>query len=122
MLSLVISIIILLRVKYNNIKERDVLIPSRSIQVRCSGLAFPHLSKALAAEYGTIGLGLKGNLCLAAAGCTNCGKELAGSTGCILACVTAGLAALGLILETALCIELLLTCGEHELLTTFLAY
>ena len=80
-----------------------------------------HLCEALAAVYGTVGFGLEGNLCLAAACCANCGKELTGTTGCILACVTARFATLGLILEAALCIELLLTCGENELLTTFLA-
>ena len=80
-----------------------------------------HLSEALAAVNGTIGLGLKGNLCLTAACCANCGKELTGTACCVLASVTASLAALGLILEAALCIEFLLTCGEHELLTTFFA-
>ena len=80
-----------------------------------------HLSKALAAINMTIGLGLERNLCLAAACCANCCKELTGTTGCILACITAGLAALGLILEAALCVELLLACGEYEFITTFFA-
>ena len=39
-----------------------------------------------------------------------------------LARVTAALAALRLVLETALCVKLLLAGGEHELLTAFLAY
>lgn len=80
-----------------------------------------HACKALTAVNGTIGLGLKGNLCLAAASCANCGEELTGTTSCILASVAACLAALGLVLETALCVEFLLACGEHELLTTLFA-
>ena len=73
-----------------------------------------HLSEALAAEHGTVGLGLEGNLCLAATTGAGSGEELTGATGSILASVTAGLAALGLVLEAALCVELLLTGGEHE--------
>ena len=80
-----------------------------------------HLSEALAAENGTIGLGLEGHLGLAAAACTGSGEELTGTTSVVLASVTAGLAALGLILEAALCVELLLTGGEHELLAAILA-
>ena len=80
-----------------------------------------HLSEALAAENGTIGLGLEGNLSLAAATCAGSGEELTGATGSILACVTAGLAALGLVLEAALCVELLLTSGEHELVAALFA-
>ena len=81
-----------------------------------------HLSEALAAENGTVGLGLEGNLCLAAATCAGSGEELTGATGSILASVTAGLAALGLVLEAALCVELLLTSGEHELVATLFAH
>ena len=80
-----------------------------------------HLSEALAAEYGTVGLGLEGHLCLAAAACASSGEELTGATGIVLASITAGLAALGLILEAALCVELLLTGGEHELLAAIFA-
>ena len=78
-------------------------------------LAFcAHLSEALAAVYGTVGLGLEGNLCLAAAACAGSGEELTGATGVVLASITASLAALGLILEAALCVEFLLTSGENE--------
>ena len=80
-----------------------------------------HLSEALAAVNGTIGLRLKGNLCLAAACCAGSGKVLTGATSGVLASVTACLAALGLILEAALCVEFLLTGGENELLTTLFA-
>ena len=94
----------------------------RSVPFFCglSGTLF-HLSEALAAVYGTIGLGLERNLCLAAAGSADSSEELAGTTGSILACVAACLAALGLILEAALCIELLLTGGENELFTALFA-
>ena len=85
-------------------------------------LAFSlHLSEALAAEYGTVGLGLKGNLCLAAAACASSGEEFTGATGVVLASVTASLAALGLILETALCVEFLLTGGENEFVAALFA-
>ena len=80
-----------------------------------------HLSEALAAEYGTVGLGLEGNLCLTTATGASSGEELTGATGSVLAGVTAGLAALGLVLEAALCVELLLTSGEHELIAALFA-
>ena len=53
--------------------------------------------------------------------CAGGGEELTGAAGGVLAGVTAGLAALGLILEAALSIELLLTGGENELLAAFFA-
>ena len=80
-----------------------------------------HLSEALAAENGTIGLGLEGNLCFAAAACAGSGEELTGTAGSVLASVTASLAALGLILETALCVEFLLTSGENEFVAALFA-
>ena len=80
-----------------------------------------HLSEALAAEHGTVGLGLEGNLCLAAATSAGSGEELTGATGVVLASITARLAALGLVLEAALCVELLLTSGEHELIAALFA-
>ena len=79
-------------------------------------------SEALAAENGTVGLGLEGNLCFAAATSAGSGEELTGATGSVLASVTARLAALGLVLEAALCVELLLTSGEHELIAALFAH
>ena len=79
------------------------------------------LSEALAAEHGTVGLGLKGNLSLAAAACASSSEELTGTTGSILASVAAGLAALGLVLEATLCVELLLTGGENEFVAALFA-
>jgi hypothetical protein len=81
-----------------------------------------HLGEALAAEHGTVGLGLEGNLSLAAATGAGSGEELTGSAGSVLAGVTASLAALGLILEAALCVESLLTGGEHELVAALFAH
>ena len=80
-----------------------------------------HLSEALAAENGTVGLGLEGNLCLAAATGAGSSEEFTGTTGSVLAGVTASLAALGLILEAALCVEFLLTGGENELVAALFA-
>ena len=56
-----------------------------------------------------------------AAGGADSGEILPGTAGRVLAGVTAGLAALGLVLEAALGVELLLTGGEHELLAALLA-
>ena len=87
-----------------------------------SGLAVgAHLSEALAAEHRAVSLGLERHLGLAAATGAGSGEELTGSTGSVLASITAGLAALGLVLEAALCVELLLTGGEHELVATLFA-
>ena len=80
-----------------------------------------HLCEALAAVNRTVGLGLERNASLAAAGSAGSGEELTRAAGCVLASVAAGLAALGLVLETALCVELLLAGGEYELVTAFLA-
>ena len=80
-----------------------------------------HLSEAIAAVHGTIGLGLEGNLGLTAAAGTGSGEELTGTTGAVLASVTAGLAALGLVLEATLCVEFLFTGGENEFLAALFA-
>jgi len=80
-----------------------------------------HDREAIAAVDGPIGFGLEGHTSFLAAASTNSGEVLAGATSGILAGVAAGLATLGLVLETALSIKLLLTGGEHELLPTFLA-
>ena len=80
-----------------------------------------HLSEALAAENGTVRLGLEGNLCFAAATCAGSGEELTGAAGSVLAGITAVLASLGLVLETTLSVESLLTGGEHELVATLFA-
>ena len=87
----------------------------------CSLALVTHLSEALAAENGTVGLGLEGNLSLAAATGAGSGEELTGTTGSVLASVTAVLAALGLVLETTLSVESLLTSGEHELIAALFA-
>ena len=85
-------------------------------------LAFcTHLSEALAAVYGTVGLGLEGNLCLATATCTGSGEELTGTTGIVLASIAAGLAALGLVLEATLSVEFLLAGSENEFVAALFA-
>ena len=81
-----------------------------------------HLSEAGAAVHGTVALGLEGHLGLAAALGTDSGEVLTGTTGCVLASVAAGLAALGLVLEAALSVELLLTGGEHKLVAALFAH
>ena len=81
-----------------------------------------HLSEALAAENGTVGLGLEGNLGFVAAASAGSGEELTGATGSVLAGIAAGLAALGLVLEAALCVECLLTGGENEFVAALFAH
>jgi len=84
-------------------------------------LSFSHLGKAIAAIHRTIRFGLERNFRFAAAGSAHSGEILTGTASRVLACVTAGLAALGLVLEAALCIELLLTGSENEFVTAFFA-
>ena len=84
-------------------------------------VGFLHLGEALTAINRAVLTRLERNLAGFAAGCTNCIKHLAGSLVGLLAGVTALLAALGFILESAGCVEFLLTGGENEFLTTFFA-
>ena len=81
-----------------------------------------HLCIAFAAIYRTVRLGLKGNSCFSAAGSTNSSEILARTARCVLASIAAGLATLGLVLETTLSIKFLFTSGKHELLSTLFAY
>ena len=80
-----------------------------------------HLGEAVAAVNGTIALGLERNLGLAAAGSAGSSEQLAGGAGSVLAGSTASLALLGLVLEAAGSVELLLTGGENELLAALVA-
>ena len=85
-----------------------------------SGL-LSHFREALAAVDRTVRLGLERHSGLAAASCAGRGEELTRTASGVLASVTARLAALGFILETALSIEFLLTSGENELCSTLFA-
>ena len=106
---------------YVNIKTRKQSQQAGSVGLLGKLALVAHLSEALAAVHRTVGLRLEGNLCLTAATGTGSSKELAGATGAVLAGITAGFAALGLVLEAALCVELLLTGGENEFLTALFA-
>ena len=68
----------------------------------------------------TVSLGNKGNSGLAAAASTDTGEVLTGTAGSVLASVTAGLAALGLVLVADLGIECLLTGTENEFVAAHL--
>jgi len=83
------------------------------------GLAFLLCCEANAAVNRLALGGLEGNLALATALCANSGEHLSLASLCVLSCSTALLASLRLVLEASLCIELLLTCGEHEIVATF---
>ncbi len=80
-----------------------------------------HLCKAIAAVNRTIISGLERHSCLAAAGSAGSSEELTGSAGSVLASVTASLAALGLVLEAALCVKFLFAGGENKLSTALFA-
>ena len=80
-----------------------------------------HLCKALAAVDRAIGLGLEGHSRLAAASCADSREVLARTVSSVLARITAGLAALGLILEAALRIEFLFAGAENELFAALFA-
>jgi hypothetical protein len=97
-----------------------LLRPDLSVCPTVSALG-THDCEAIAAVNGAIGFGLEGDASFLAAASANGSEVLAGATSSVLAGVAASLAALGLILEAALSIEFLLTGGEHEFLTTFLA-
>ena len=81
-----------------------------------------HLSEALAAVDRTVFARLEGHLAGLAAACANGVEHLALTTGSVLAGIAACLAALGLVLETTACVELLLTGGENELFAAIFAY
>ena len=57
-----------------------------------------------------------------AAACANGVEHLALTTGSVLAGIAACLAALGLVLETTACVELLLTGGPNEFFAAIFAY
>ena len=80
------------------------------------------LGETLTAINRPVRFGFKGDPGFAPAGRAYGSEVLPGPAGSGLTGITAGFAALGLILEAALCIELLLTGGEHELLSTLFAY
>ena len=94
---------------------------SRTFSVHLSAL-LAHFGEAFAAVYRTVGLGFERNTSLSAASSTGSGEIFARATSRVLSGVTAGLAALRLVLETALCIEFLLAGRKHKFLTAFLAY
>jgi hypothetical protein len=78
--------------------------------------------KAVAAVDGTVAAGLERNLAfLAALGADCIVHHALGTSSDTLAGCTAGSAALGLVLEAALCVELLLTGGENELVAAICA-
>ena len=77
---------------------------------------------ALAAVY-RLAIGrIEGNLALLTAISANSVKHLSATTSRVLSDVAACLASLGLVLEALLCIELLLTGSEHEVVAAILAF
>jgi len=88
-------------------------------------LVLLHASKAVGAVDRTVLTGLEGNLASLAASCADSIEHLAltavAACAAVLASVTAGLAALGLVLKAARCVELLLTSSPNKLLAAVFA-
>ena len=85
-------------------------------------LLFLHAGEALAAVDGAVLTGTEGDLGLFAAAGADGGEHLTVGTLAGLAGIPAGLAALGLVGEAALRVELLLAGGEDELLASLFAH
>ena len=85
-------------------------------------LLFLHAGKSLAAIDRAVLTGTEGDLRLFAAAGADSGEHLAVGTLAGLAGIPAGLAALGLVGEAALRVELLLAGGEDELLAALFAH
>jgi len=89
--------------------------------LRRYSVALAHPGEAVAAIDRTIGLGLEGDLRLAAAGSAGSREVLPGAAGRVLASVAAFLASLRLVLEAFFSIEFLLAGRENEFIAAFLA-
>ena len=81
------------------------------------------VAEALAAVNRTVAVGLKGHLASITTVCTSCVKHLAsgGLTTACLELLTALTASLGLMLETLLSVEFLLTGRKNEFLSAIFA-
>ena len=103
-----------------NMQKNARLMDQTCVFLRCK--LSSSVCKAIAAVDGTVAGGLEGNLALLAALGANCIIHGALGTGSLaLTGSTAGSAALGLVLEAALCVELLLTGGENEFVAAIFA-
>ena len=103
-------------------ERRQIPLTPFVVGVISKKLSFSHPSKTLAAVDGTIRLRLERNPRLSAARGTHRGEIFPGAAGSGLAGIPASLAALRLILEASLCIEFLLSSGEHELVAALFSY
>lgn len=84
-------------------------------------LSVLHCLEAGTAIYRSVTGRLENNLCLTAAVCTYSRVVFTRSSSCVLLCITASLATLGLVHKALFLEESLLTCGEYELFAAFLA-
>lgn len=78
--------------------------------------------KAIAAIDGAIGLWLEGDFGFVSATGAGGREKFSGSPGGVFAVVAASFAALWFVLEAALCVERLLSRGEHEICATFFTF
>ena len=77
--------------------------------------------EAFAAVHGLSIRRIERNLAVLATLSANGGEHFSRASCTVLACITASLASLGLVVEALLSIELLLTGGEHEIIAAVLA-
>jgi len=84
-------------------------------------LSVLHLLEASTAVDRSVVRRLENNLRNAAALSTRGLEVFTRSSSCVLLCITASLAALGLVLEALFLVESLLACSEHEFVSALLA-
>ena len=80
-----------------------------------------HSCIAVAAVYGSVAVGLEGNLSFFTAVSACGGEEFSCGLCSVLSCIAAGFASLGLVLEAFFCIEFLFTGCENEFVTAIFA-
>jgi hypothetical protein len=93
-----------------------------SFSIICLFFVSLHLGEAFAAVYRAIFTGLEGNAGFAAAASAGGSEHFTFGAGGILAGVTAGLAALGLVYKASFSVEFLFAGGEYKFVAAFFAY
>ena len=80
------------------------------------------LREALAAQNGSVALGLKRNASYASALSASSLKKGSRASAGVLSCVSASLASLRLVFKALFCVEFLFARGEHEIRAAVLAF
>ena len=101
---------------------RSLAYTSKYIYISICILLLLHSCEAVGAVNWSVTCGLERNFSFLTALCTNCCEHLLLCSCSVLSCIAASLASLGFVLESLLSIELLLACGEYELIAALFAY